>query len=76
MASLAHDPARRQVLGANGRRLVQRTYNWATIVKSWLNELEAPKETTTFGKEAFVGVSPASQVSLSENRSAAAGQPK
>ncbi len=39
VAQLAGDEALAEQLGAAGRRLVAREYNWATIVESWLSDL-------------------------------------
>ena len=43
LRSLAADPALRQRLGANGRRMVRKTYSWSTIVDTWLRRLEQPR---------------------------------
>jgi colanic acid biosynthesis glycosyl transferase WcaI len=40
---LADDPALRQRLGRNGRRLVAVDYSWATIVDRWLDEIHRPE---------------------------------
>jgi glycosyltransferase involved in cell wall biosynthesis len=40
---LAEDPALRQRLGVNGRRLVEVEYSWATIVDRWLREIHLPE---------------------------------
>lgn len=39
MRSLARDPDRRNALGAEGRKVVEKRYSWATIVENWLLEV-------------------------------------
>ena len=46
---LARDPARRDELGRNGRRLVLDKYSWSTIVDNWLEEIGFREE----NREAF-----------------------
>lgn len=39
MRSLAYDPDRRNALGAEGRKVVEKRYSWASIVENWLLEV-------------------------------------
>ena len=40
VVGLLADPARRQALGARGRRLVEMEYGWATVARAFERELE------------------------------------
>lgn len=53
MSSLAHDPARRRTLAINGRRFVQKTYSWAAIVESWLQQLDVPEERVNYAGQSI-----------------------
>jgi glycosyltransferase involved in cell wall biosynthesis len=47
MRFLARNPALRQQLGTNGRRLVKTEYSWTTIVERWLCEIARQEASIT-----------------------------
>jgi colanic acid biosynthesis glycosyl transferase WcaI len=58
MADLAVDASRREVMGRNGRALVERDYAWSVIVSRWLNELQAESAREPLSTPARVACQP------------------